>query len=137
MEKGIASPFFSLHQAKRTGAVKGDAIPFPLLGRLSAACLGYRMGDFILPFPASGKSLEMPLQMHWKEPATADDSHAALEKKLWDAPNMLRAGADLKPTEYSPTVLGLISPAKTLSRFCIPSDFLSNRALRSDLKQAA
>jgi type I restriction enzyme M protein len=39
--------------------------------------------------------------MHWTEPATADDSHAALEKKLWDA-------ADLKPSEYSPTVLGLI-----------------------------
>ena len=46
--------------------------------------------------------------MHWTEPATADDSHAALEKKLWDAANMLWAGADLKPSEYSPTVLGLI-----------------------------
>jgi type I restriction enzyme M protein len=30
--------------------------------------------------------------MHWTEPATADDSHAALEKKLWDAANMLWAG---------------------------------------------
>ena len=29
--------------------------------------------------------------MHWTEPATAEDSHAAL-----------------KPSEYSPTVLGLI-----------------------------
>ncbi|WP_411828220.1 N-6 DNA methylase [Luteolibacter sp. AS25] len=46
--------------------------------------------------------------MHWTKPATADDSHAALEKKLWDAANMLWAGADLKPSEYSPTVLGLI-----------------------------
>ncbi len=46
--------------------------------------------------------------MHWTEPATADDSHANLEKKLWDAANMLWAGADLKPSEYSPTVLGLI-----------------------------
>lgn len=46
--------------------------------------------------------------MHWIEPATADDSHAALEKKLWDAANMLWAGADLKPSEYSPIVLGLI-----------------------------
>ncbi len=46
--------------------------------------------------------------MHWTEPATAEDSHAALEKKLWDAANMLWAGADLKPSEYSPTVLGLI-----------------------------
>ena len=46
--------------------------------------------------------------MHWTEPATADDSHAALEKTLWDAANQLWAGADLKPSEYSPTVLGLI-----------------------------
>ena len=46
--------------------------------------------------------------MHWTEPATADDSHAELEKKLWDAANQLWAGADLKPSEYSPTVLGLI-----------------------------
>lgn len=32
--------------------------------------------------------------MHWTEPATADDSHAALEKKLWDAANMLWTGAE-------------------------------------------
>jgi type I restriction enzyme M protein len=46
--------------------------------------------------------------MHWTEPATADDSHAALEKTLWVAANQLWAGASLKPSEYSPTVLGLI-----------------------------
>ena len=46
--------------------------------------------------------------MHWTEPATADDSHAALEKKLWDAANQLWSNAALKPSEYSPTVLGLI-----------------------------
>ena len=46
--------------------------------------------------------------MHWTEPATSEDSHADLEKKLWNAANMLWAGADLKPSEYSPTVLGLI-----------------------------
>jgi type I restriction enzyme M protein len=46
--------------------------------------------------------------MHWTEPATADDSHADLEKKLWDVANTLWAGASLKPSEYSPTVLGLI-----------------------------
>lgn len=46
--------------------------------------------------------------MHWTEPATSDDSHAALEKTLWDAANQLWAGASLKPSEYSPTVLGLI-----------------------------
>lgn len=46
--------------------------------------------------------------MHWTVPATSDDSHAELEKKLWDAANQLWAGASLKPSEYSPTVLGLI-----------------------------
>ena len=46
--------------------------------------------------------------MHWTEPATADDSHAALEKKLWFAANQLWSNAALKPSEYSPTVLGLI-----------------------------
>jgi type I restriction enzyme M protein len=46
--------------------------------------------------------------MHWTEPATADDSHAKLEKKLWDAANQHWAGADLKPSKYSRTVLGLI-----------------------------
>ena len=46
--------------------------------------------------------------MHWTEPATAEDSHAALEKTLWDAANQLWSNAALKPSEYSPTVLGLI-----------------------------
>ncbi|MEO5716059.1 MAG: type I restriction-modification system subunit M N-terminal domain-containing protein [Luteolibacter sp.] len=46
--------------------------------------------------------------MHWNEPATSADSHAELERKLWDAANMLWAGADQKPSEYSPSVLGLI-----------------------------
>jgi type I restriction enzyme M protein len=46
--------------------------------------------------------------MHWTEPATAADSHSALERTLWDAANQLWAGAALKPSEYSPTVLGLI-----------------------------
>lgn len=46
--------------------------------------------------------------MHWTEPAPADDSHAALEKTLWDAANQLWSNAALKPSEYSSTVLGLI-----------------------------
>ncbi|MGL4402025.1 MAG: hypothetical protein ACRCXD_19365 [Luteolibacter sp.] len=53
--------------------------------------------------------------MHWTEPATSDDSHAELEKKLWDASNQLWAGASLKPSEYSPTVLGLISDCGDMS----------------------
>jgi len=46
--------------------------------------------------------------MHWTEPASSADSHSELERKLWDAANQLWAGAALKPSEYSPTVLGLI-----------------------------
>ena len=66
--------------------------------------------------------------MHWTEPATADDSHAELEKKLWDAANQLWAGADLKPSEYSPTVLGLIFLRYADVRFV---------AVEKDLKPAA
>lgn len=46
--------------------------------------------------------------MHWTEPASADDSHSELEKTLWDAANQLWANAALKPSEFSPIVLGLI-----------------------------
>jgi len=46
--------------------------------------------------------------MHWTEPADASDSHAELESRLWDAANQLWANADLKPSEFSPIVLGLI-----------------------------
>ena len=66
--------------------------------------------------------------MHWTEPATSEDSHAALEKKLWDAANQLWAGADLKPSEYSPTVLGLIFLRYADVRFV---------AVETDLKPAA
>ncbi|MEP3213194.1 MAG: hypothetical protein ABJQ29_08375 [Luteolibacter sp.] len=30
--------------------------------------------------------------MHWTEPASADDSHAELEKKLWDREHALGRG---------------------------------------------
>jgi type I restriction enzyme M protein len=46
--------------------------------------------------------------MHWTEPADAADSHAELESRLWAAANQLWANADLKPSEFSPIVLGLI-----------------------------
>ena len=46
--------------------------------------------------------------MHWTEPASADDSHAELENRLWDAANGLWANAALKPSEFTPIVLGLI-----------------------------
>ena len=53
--------------------------------------------------------------MDWTEPATADDSHSALETKLREAANMFWAGTALKPSEYSPTVLGLIFLPKSRS----------------------
>ncbi len=46
--------------------------------------------------------------MHWTEPASSDDSHSELETKLWGAANQLWANAALKPSEFSPIVLGLI-----------------------------
>ena len=46
--------------------------------------------------------------MIWNEPADAADSHCDLESRLWGAANQLWADAALKPSEYSPTVLGLI-----------------------------
>jgi type I restriction enzyme M protein len=55
--------------------------------------------------------------MHWTEPATADDSHADLEKRLWDAANSLWANAALKPSEFSPIVLGLIFLRYAETRF--------------------
>lgn len=55
--------------------------------------------------------------MNWTEPATADDSHADLEKRLWDAANSLWANAALKPSEFSPIVLGLIFLRYAETRF--------------------
>ncbi len=46
--------------------------------------------------------------MHWTEPADSDDSHSELESRLWASANQLWANSDLKPSEYSPIVLGLI-----------------------------
>ena len=46
--------------------------------------------------------------MIWNEPADSSDSHSELENRLWDAANQLWANADLKPSEFSPIVLGLI-----------------------------
>ncbi|MCF6311775.1 MAG: type I restriction-modification system subunit M [Verrucomicrobiales bacterium] len=46
--------------------------------------------------------------MHWTEPADTDDTSAELERRLWATANTLWADADLKPSEYSPIVLGII-----------------------------
>ena len=46
--------------------------------------------------------------MIWTEPADAQASNSQLEAKLWDSANRLWADAALKPSEYSPIVLGII-----------------------------
>ena len=46
--------------------------------------------------------------MIWNEPADADSTNSQLEARLWDSANTLWANAALKPSEYSPVVLGLI-----------------------------
>ncbi|NTV25672.1 MAG: SAM-dependent DNA methyltransferase [Chlorobiaceae bacterium] len=46
--------------------------------------------------------------MHWIAPAEKDTATAALEKRLWDAADQLRANSGLKAQEYSAPVLGLI-----------------------------
>jgi type I restriction-modification system DNA methylase subunit/very-short-patch-repair endonuclease len=46
--------------------------------------------------------------MIWNEPADTQSTNAELEARLWDSANNLWANAALKPSEYSPVVLGLI-----------------------------
>ncbi|ABL65730.1 type I restriction-modification system subunit M [Chlorobium phaeobacteroides] len=46
--------------------------------------------------------------MHWIAPSEKDTATAALEKRLWDAADQLRANSGLKAQEYSAPVLGLI-----------------------------
>ena len=46
--------------------------------------------------------------MEWIAPAERDVANGALEKRLWDAADQLRANSGLKASEYSGPVLGLI-----------------------------
>jgi type I restriction enzyme M protein len=46
--------------------------------------------------------------MIWIAPSEKDTDNAALEKRLWDAADQLRANSGLKPQEYSGPILGLI-----------------------------
>ncbi len=48
--------------------------------------------------------------MIWTETASSEDNHSDLETRLWSAANQLWANAALKPSEFSPIVLGLIFP---------------------------
>jgi len=38
--------------------------------------------------------------MHWTEPATAADSHAELDKKLWTTADRLRSNLDAGASKY-------------------------------------
>ena len=75
-------------------------------------------------------------QMHWTEPATAEDSHSELEKKLWDAANQLWANADLKPSEFSPIVLGLIFLRYAETRFAAVADEIGTSSGRRKIGPA-
>jgi len=46
--------------------------------------------------------------MHWIAPSEKNADNAALEKRLWDAADQLRANSELKAQEYSAPILGLI-----------------------------
>jgi len=74
--------------------------------------------------------------MHWTEPATAEDSHSELEKKLWDAANQLWANADLKPSEFSPIVLGLIFLRYAETRFAAVADEIGTSSGRRKIGSA-
>ena len=46
--------------------------------------------------------------MLWIAPSEKDAGTATLEKRLWDAADQFRANSDLKASEYSQPILGLI-----------------------------
>jgi len=46
--------------------------------------------------------------MRWITPTEKDTANGALEKRLWDAADQLRANSGLKAQEYSGPILGLI-----------------------------
>ena len=46
--------------------------------------------------------------MHWVAPSEKDTATDALEKRLWDAADQLRANSGLNAAQYSTPVLGLI-----------------------------
>src|SRR5438132_8535972 len=46
--------------------------------------------------------------MQWIAPSEKDSASNALEKRLWEASDQLRANSGLNPQQYSGPVLGLI-----------------------------
>lgn len=58
--------------------------------------------------PAPSRAREGPFDMRWIAPSTKDAATAALEKRLWEAADTLRANSGLTSAQYSRPVLGLI-----------------------------
>jgi type I restriction enzyme M protein len=63
-----------------------------------------RLMLFEIPFALVSREIFM----HWNAPSEKNADNAALEKRLWDAADQLRANSELKSQEYSAPVLGLI-----------------------------
>src|ERR1019366_5084334 len=66
--------------------------------------------------------------MHWIAPSEKNADNAALEKRLWDAADQLRANSELKSQEYSAPVLGLIFLRFAEVRFTAQRAALENAA---------
>ena len=69
--------------------------------------------------------------MHWIAPSEKNADNAALEKRLWDAADQLRANSELKSQEYSAPVLGLIFLRFAEVRFTIQRAALEKSATSS------
>jgi type I restriction enzyme M protein len=73
-------------------------------GFIGIQCLLAVYYSLFYPFSADSQAVTM----HWIAPSEKDTATAALEKRLWDAADQLRANSGLKAQEYSAPVLGLI-----------------------------
>ena len=58
--------------------------------------------------------------MQWIAPPDKDVANDALEKRLWDAADQLRANSGLTAQQYSQPVLGLIFLRFAEVRFSLP-----------------
>jgi len=66
-------------------------------------------GEIVSPLLGTSWHVDVSsVHMRWIAPASKDTATAALEKRLWAAADELRANGDLKASEYSQPVLGLI-----------------------------
>ncbi|CBK41866.1 protein of unknown function [Nitrospira defluvii] len=58
--------------------------------------------------------------MQWIAPSEKDTATDALEKRLWDAADQLRANSGLTSAQYSTPVLGLISRGSPVQSWSPP-----------------